>query len=184
MRLLFELFISFFKVGAFTFGGGLAMLPVIRKVAVEEKHWLDDEEMIDCLALSQSLPGMLAINAAIYIGNRKKGFAGAVVAAVGAILPSFITIIVVLTFLGQIEDNRYVQGAFEGIKAASVALILVAALRMGKKVITGKFEWVIAIVAFVLILMGVNAIWAIVSGGVIGYAGYKYRSKRKKGDVS
>jgi chromate transport protein ChrA len=88
MKLLLELFLSFFKIGAFTFGGGMAMLPVIRRVAVEEKQWLSDDEMIDCLALSQSLPGMLAINAAIYIGNRQKGYIGAVMAAAGAILPS------------------------------------------------------------------------------------------------
>ena len=134
--------------------------------------------MIDCLALSQSLPGMLAINAAIYIGNRQKGYIGAVMAAAGAILPSFIIIIVVLTFLGQIEDSPYVQGAFEGIKAASVALILVAAFRMGKKVILDKLDVAIAIASFILIILGVNAIGAILLGGATGYVSIVLRERR------
>jgi len=180
MKFLFELFLTFFKVGAFTIGGGLAMLPIIRKIAVEQKSWLTEEEIIDCFAICQSLPGVIAINAAVYIGNMKRGFAGAVASAIGVILPSFCVIIIILLFLGRIEDSPYVLGAFEGIKAASVGLILVTAYKMGKQVLKGKLEFFIAIVSFsVIVIFGINAIWAIIFGGLAGCISYLY--KRKKG---
>lgn len=179
MKLLLELFLTFFKVGVFTFGGGLAMLPIIRRVAVEQKSWLTEEEIVNCFAISQSLPGVISINAAIYIGNRKKGVLGAVASAIGVILPSFCIIIIILLFLGKIEDSPYVQGAFEGIKAASVALILVAAYKMGKQVLKGKLEYFIAATSFVIIVIaGINAIWAIVFGGLAGFLAFIYRGKR------
>ena len=107
MKLIWELFFSFLKIGTFTFGGGLAMLPLIRKTAVEEKGWMTEDEMVDCLAISQSLPGMLAVNAAIYIGNRKKALVGSIAAALGVILPAFVSILIILLFLGRIEQNRH-----------------------------------------------------------------------------
>ena len=180
MKLIWELFFSFLKIGTFTFGGGLAMLPLIRKTAVEEKGWMTEDEMVDCLAISQSLPGMLAVNAAIYIGNRKKALVGSIAAALGVILPAFVSILIILLFLGRIEQNLYVLGAFEGIKAASVALIAVAAYKMGKQILKGKMEYFIAAVSFLIIVFaGISAIWAIIFGGLVGLASYFYR--RKKG---
>lgn len=179
MKFLWELFFCFLKIGTFTFGGGLAMLPVIRRVAVEEKQWMTDEEIVDCFAVCQSLPGVLAINSAIYIGNKKKGLSGAISAAVGVILPAFIAIVVILLFLGRIEDNTYVQGAFEGIKAASVALILVAAYKMGKQILRGKLEYFIAVVSFfVIVIAEISAVWAILFGGAAGYLAYLYKNKK------
>jgi Chromate transport protein ChrA len=176
MKYLWDLFFSFFKIGTFTFGGGLAMLPMIRKVAVEEKKWLTEEEIIDCFAICQSLPGVLAINAAIYIGNKKYGLSGSIASAMGVILPAFISILIVLLFLGKIENNPYVKGAFEGIKAASAALILVAAYRMGKQVLKGKLGIFIAVVSFsIIVFAGVNAIWVIIFGGLTGILGYQYK---------
>ena len=184
MKYLWDLFFLFLKIGTFTFGGGLAMLPVIRRVAVEDKGWMTEEEIVDCFAICQSLPGVLAINAAIYIGNKKRGIPGSMAAAAGMILPAFISILAILLFLGQIEDNPYVIGAFEGIKAASVALILVAAYQMGKQVLTGKLSYFIMLIAFAVIVFGrMNAIWVIVFGGMTGYLSHKYHqfsAKRKK----
>ncbi|MEG1584113.1 MAG: chromate transporter, partial [Anaerovorax sp.] len=145
MKRLWELFYEFFKMGLFTFGGGLAMLPLIRSLTVEKRKWMTEEEAVDCLALCQALPGVIAINAAIYVGNKQKGLVGAVFATVGVILPSFAIIIGVVLFLGAIEDNPYVNGAFEGIKAASAGLILVAAYQVGKQVMKTKLAWFIAI---------------------------------------
>ena len=180
MKLIWELFIVFLKIGTFTFGGGLAMLPLIRKTVVEEKGWMTEDEMVDCLAVSQSLPGMLAINAAIYIGNRKKALAGSIAASLGVVLPAFVSILAILLFLGRIEENPYVQGAFEGIKAASAALIAVAAYRMGKEILKGRLECFIAAASFLIIVFaGISAIWAIILGGGAGLASYWYR--RKKG---
>src|SRR5665648_691716 len=93
MKELFVLFITFFKMGLFTIGGGLAMLPLIQHTIVDKKGWLTEEGMTDCIAVSQSLPGVIAINAATYVGKTRKGFAGALAASFGVILPSFIIII-------------------------------------------------------------------------------------------
>lgn len=183
MKLLWELFFTFLKIGTFTFGGGLAMLPVIRKAVIEEKGWMSEEEIVDCFAISQSLPGVLAINAAMYIGNRKKAWIGSIAAAIGVILPAFVSILIILMFLGRIEENFYVQGAFEGIKAASAALILVAAYKMGKQILKGKLEYFIAAVSFfIIVFAGINAIWAIVFGGISGLVSHLYR--RKKGGIT
>jgi chromate transporter len=152
MKLIFELFSAFLKIGTFTFGGGLAMLPLIRETTVEKKGWMTESEMVDCLAISQSLPGMLAVNASILVGYRKKALAGSIAAALGVILPAYVSIVVILLFLGKIEENSYVQGAFEGIKAASAALIALAAWQMGKQVLKGKLEYFIAGVSFLIIV--------------------------------
>jgi chromate transporter len=176
MKLILELFFAFLKVGTFTFGGGLAMLPLIQKTAVDEKSWMTEDEMVDCLAISQSIPGMLAVNAAIFIGYRQKKLSGGIAAALGVILPAFVSIVVILLFLGRIEENQYVQGAFEGIKAASVALIAVAAYKMGKQILKGKQEYFIAAVSFiVIVLAGINAVWAIVFGALTGLSAHWYR---------
>lgn len=182
MKLILDLFITFFKIGSFTFGGGLAMLPLIRKAVVDEKGWLTEEEITDCFAIGQSLPGVLAVNAAVYVGNKKKALAGSIAATLGVVLPAFISIVVILLFLGKIEDNLYVKGAFEGIKAASVALILVAAYKLGKQIMKGRIEYFIAAVSFIIVVfIGISAVWAIVFGGLAGLASYWYR-RRKGGD--
>ena len=124
MKELFRLFAAFFKMGLFTFGGGLAMLPLIQRTVVEDYQWMTEEEMIDCIAVTQAMPGVIAINAATYVGNKRKGFTGALSATLGVILPSFIVIILAVLFLGAIGENRYVDGAFTGIKAASCGRIL------------------------------------------------------------
>lgn len=181
MKLIWELFITFLKIGTFTFGGGLAMLPMFRKAVVDEKGWMDEEEMTNCLAVSQSLPGMLAVNAAIYIGKRKRGVAGSIAASLGVVLPAFVSIIIILLFLGKIEENHYVQGAFEGIKAASVALIAVAAYKMGRQILKGKLNCFIAVVSFLIIVFaGISAVWAIIFGGLAGLA-FHFLQERKGG---
>lgn len=159
------------------------MLPLIQNEVVKEKKWMTEEEMIDGLALSQSLPGMIAVNTAIYIGYKKKGLAGSLVSALGAILPAFVSILIIFLFLSSINDNQYVNGALEGIKAASVALITVTAYKIGRQVIKGKLGIFIAAISFILIIFaGINAIWAIVFGGLTGLAFYWYR--RKKGKIT
>ncbi len=184
MKVLWQLFITFLKVGTFTFGGGLAMLPVIRSAVVDEKKWLTDEEIIDCFSVSQSLPGVLALNSSIYVGNKVKGLGGAVVAALGVALPAFISILVFVIFLKQAEDNQYVKGAFEAVQAASVGLILVTTVNMARKIMVGLTEIIIAIASFLLIVVaGVSAVWGIIVGGVAGYVVYILKkAKIARGD--
>lgn len=178
-----SLFWEFLKIGLFTIGGGMAMIPQLQHVVVKEKGWLEDDEMIDCIAISQALPGIIAINAATYIGMKVKGFRGALSATLGVITPSFMIIILVVTVLDSIGDNSYIQGAFTGVKAAVCGLILVTVIKMGKKILRSVFAWILAILTFIaIVLFGINAIWAILVGAVLGviYTALKLRSEKKR----
>lgn len=163
------LFWEFFKVGIFTIGGGIAMIPQIQQVVVEDKKWISEEDMLDCIAVAQSLPGVVAINSATYIGNRMYGVKGALAATLGVVAPSFIIIIVVVSFLGAIGENSYILGAFTGIKAAVCGLIMVTAVKLAKQSLTNVFQWILAAAAFVAIAaFGVTAVWAVLGGAVLG----------------
>ena len=178
---LLELFFIFFKIGSFTFGGGLAMLPLIQNEVVDKRKWVSEEEILDVFAVSQSVPGVIAINSAIFIGNRTFGIAGAVFAALGVILPAFISILLIITLLFSLRENIYVQRIFSGIKAASAALILLAAVKLGKSAIKGKSGYVIAAVSFCFIVVfNIHAAWSVVFGGVAGYLTYLYDKRVKK----
>lgn len=179
MKELLKMFAAFFKIGMFTFGGGLAMLPLIQKAAVDDNKWLTEEEMVDCVAVAQAMPGVIAINTATYVGNRKRGFAGALFATLGVILPSFIVIITAVLFLGAIGENKYVQGAFTAVTASSCALIMYSAYTLGKQVINGVFTAVLAGLGFVLVaFFDVNAVLVIVSGALLGCVYSVIKAKR------
>lgn len=180
--LLWQLFASFFKIGLFTIGGGLAMIPLLERIAVKEKKWFDEEEMMDCLALSQSLPGVVAVNMATYTGKRKGGFAGALAATLGVILPSFLIIILIANILLHVGDNPYVAGAFTGIKAGVCGMILATVIRLGKKNLKDAFGWIIALAAFILIaFLGVSAVWVILGAAACGIVWVLLRKKTEGG---
>ncbi|MCI5721839.1 MAG: chromate transporter [Firmicutes bacterium] len=177
-----QLFLSFFKLGLFTIGGGMAMVPLIQGIVVDEKHWMTEEEAVDCIAVSQGLPGVIAINMATYIGHQKKGIPGAVTATLGVILPSFIIIILIIKILSGIGDNRFVNGALTGIKAAATGLIMFSAYKLGKQVLKGWFQVALALCAFAaIVLLDVNAIWPIVGGIILGLIYTKFRPENKDG---
>ena len=148
-NIYFQLFWSFFKLGLFTIGGGMAMIPLIQGIVVDEKHWMTEEEAVDCIAVSQGLPGVVAINMATYIGHQKKGIGGALAATIGVILPSFVIIILIVKLLQGIGDNPYVQGALVGIKAAATGLIAFSAYKVGKQVLKKPFQWILALASFI-----------------------------------
>lgn len=180
-----QLFWSFFKLGLFTIGGGMAMIPLIQGIVVDQKKWLTEEEAVDCIAVSQGLPGVIAINMATYIGQKKKGFLGAVTATLGIILPSFIIIICIVKLLHGIGENTYVTGALMGIKAAAAGLIAFSAYKVGKQVLKGPFQWVAAAVAFVLItFFGVNAVWTIIGGIAVGLIYHAAKERKTQGGES
>ena len=169
MKAYFQLFITFFKIGLFTVGGGLAMLPLIQRAVVEDRKWMTEEEMVDCLTVCQSLPGVMSINAATYVGKTQKGIPGALVASLGTVLPSFVLILLAILFLQTIGDNAHIQGAFSALKAASCAMILYAAYIMGRKVMRSVFAWVLAITSFVMIVfLGLAVPWVILLGVLSG----------------
>ncbi len=182
-NLYLQLFWLFFKLGLFTIGGGMAMVPLLQEKVCDEKGWMTEEETVDCLAVSQGLPGVVAINMATYVGYKMKKLPGAVIATLGTIIPSFVIIILVVLFLDTIAENPYVQGALTGIRAAATGLIAFAAWKLGKQVLAGKgvFEWALALASFVIIaFFDVNAVWVILGSIAVGILYSLVLSKRVK----
>ena len=134
MKKLLTMFISFFKIGAFTFGGGYAMIPIIEAEVVTKRGWLEKEEFLDILAISQSFPGALAVNSSIFIGYKIGGILGGVLALLGVVLPSFFIILIVAMFFQQFRNNPTVELVFKGISAAVPMLVLVAVVSLSKSV--------------------------------------------------
>ncbi|MBQ8506077.1 MAG: chromate transporter [Clostridia bacterium] len=149
MKILLEIFLTFLKIGAFTFGGGYAMIPLIQREVVEKKKWITDEDILDIVAIAESTPGPIAINAATFVGYRTAGFRGAFCATFGVVLPSFIIIALISFVLEQFQGLKAVQYAFFGVRAGVLALILKAFWNMAKQQ-KGKFAYIIAAAAFVL----------------------------------
>ncbi len=177
------MFVLFFKLGLFTIGGGMAMVPLLQEKVCDEKGWLTEEETVDCLAVSQGLPGVIAVNMSTYVGYKLKGLPGAIIATAGTIIPSFVIIILVVLFLDTIAENPYVQGAMVGIRAAATGLVAYAAYKLGKQVLKGKgaFEWTVALVALVLVaFFDINAVWVILGSIVLGIAYTMVVSRRAK----
>lgn len=177
------LFWEFFKVGMFIIGGGAVMIPLIEDMAVRKKGWLTNEEIIDCIAISQSLPGAIAVSAATFIGKKEGRLPGAIFATTGVILPSFIVISLVVIFFGQYIDNPHVQGAFIGIKAAMCGLVGMTAYRLGKRVCKTPFHFILAIGGFIAVgVCNVSAMWVVVAAGLLGFLWAIVEKKFKKGE--
>jgi len=133
MKDLLELFLTFFKIGLFTFGGGYAMISVIEDNAVQKKHWITDDDMMNVTVIAESTPGPIAINCATFVGAKRKGVPGAIAATFGVVLPSFLIILLLAKVLDRLLEYRPVIWAFAGIKAAVGLLIIDAAVKMIKK---------------------------------------------------
>lgn len=164
-----QLFKSIFKIGAFTFGGGYAMIPLIEKEVVDNKKWISKEEFMDVLLVSQSLPGALAINTSIFLGYKIAGFMGAILALLGVVLPSFLIILVIAAFFMQFRNNYYVNAAFMGISAAVPMLVLIGALSLSKglkKELRTGVTIIIAVIA--LSVFKLNPILVIIISAVYG----------------
>jgi len=164
-----NLFWEFFKLGLLTIGGGMAMIPQMQRIAVEDNGWLTDEEVIDCIAVSQSLPGIVAINMGTYIGRKMAGFKGALCATIGVALPSFVIIILAVLVLDRIDDNPWIDGAFTGVKAAVCGLLIVTAISLGRQVIRTPVQSIMMAAAIAAVAFGgINALWVILGAAVLG----------------
>ena len=169
IKFYIELFGSFFKIGAFTIGGGYAMIPLIQDEVVGKKKWLGEEEFIDMIAIAQSAPGVIAINTSIFVGYRLAGFMGAVVASLGSALPSFLIILVIASCFTRFKDNSYVERAFMGIRPAVVALIVAPVWKMGKSAkITWKTLWIPIVTALLIWRMGVSPVLCVAVALLVG----------------
>ncbi|MDE6407639.1 MAG: chromate transporter [Anaeroplasmataceae bacterium] len=174
MNIYLDLFLTFFKLGATTFGGGYAMMSQIKESVVEKKEWLSNDELLEVFAISESTPGPVAINMATYIGFQKGKILGSILATLGVVLPSFIIIFIISLFLNKFLENQYVAYAFVGIKCAVAFLILKAGLNLLKKM--PRSIWQVSLFFIVLTLMIVlelfsknfSSIYLIIIGGVVG----------------
>ena len=168
MMIYLQLFFEFFKAGLFAIGGGMATLPFLYDIS-DKTGWFTYGQLADMVAISESTPGPIGVNMATYVGYKKKGVIGAVITTFGVVLPSFVIIILVVSFLRSVDDNKYVQGVLEGIKAAATGLIAFAAYKMGKQTLKNPFQWLTAAAAFVLVaFLGINAVWVILAGILAG----------------
>lgn len=170
MKRLCEIFFVFFKIGLFTIGGGYAMLPIIQKEVVETKGWMTDEEFLDSISLTNSLPGPLATNSATFVGYRVNRVPGAIAAILGAATPSVIIILLIAMVFTNIMDYPVVQYVFDGVRPAVVALILYAVIKLAKSAkITQYLNWIVAGLGFVAIaLFGLHPILVVVSAALYG----------------
>lgn len=141
------MFFIFFKIGAFTLGGGYAMVPLIEKEIVDKNKWINREDFIDMLALAQSAPGPIAVNTAVFVGYKVLGIPGVIVTVLGSVLPSFIIILLIAVFFVQVKDNQIVERIFKGIRPAVVALIAAPVIRLGKSAKINKKTLIIPVIA-------------------------------------
>lgn len=165
------LFSVFFKIGLFTFGGGYAMIPLISRELVEKRKWIDEQEIVDVLALAQSVPGAVAINAATLMGRRLHGTRGALAATTGVILPSFVIITLIAAFFSRFQDALVAQAAFRGLRPAVAALLVLAVWKVGKSSVRDGLGWALAVVAtFAVVVLRLHALYAIVGAAAVGIA--------------
>ena len=170
MNIYLEAFGIFFKIGTFTFGGGYAMVPLIQDEIVDKRKWISKDDFIDLLAISQSTPGIFAVNISIFIGYKLRGVKGSILAALGSILPSFLIILAIAIFFHQFQDNPVVERIFKGIRPAVVALIAAPTFSMAKSAKINKYTIIIPIISALLIwLLGVSPIYIIIIAGLGGF---------------
>lgn len=169
MTSLWSIFFSFLKIGAFTFGGGYAMIPLIEAEMIQKRRWLSHEEFINQLTIAQSVPGPIALNTAVFVGYKTRGVKGALAALIGVVIPSFFIILLIASCFTDFKDNHIVAAAFKGMRPAVVALIAAPLINMAK----GMNWWkiLLALAAATLIwLLGLSPIWFIFLGALVGIA--------------
>jgi len=178
MSIYISLFKTFFKIGAFTFGGGYAMIPLIEEEIVDKKGWIEREEIMDLFAIAQSIPGAIAINTATLVGYKKAGKRGGICATFGVILPSFIIISIIAAFFASFAHLPLVHAIFMGINGAVVLLILKAALKMTRLAVVDVLSGLSMLMTVLMILFtSINPIIMILAGASIGLIRYFIEKK-------
>ncbi len=181
LKTLLSVFWVFFRIGAFTFGGGYAMIPLISEETVNKKKWITDNDILDIIAIAESTPGPIAINSATFVGYRVAGFWGSFFATLGVVLPSFVIITIISYVLYEFKQLSAVKYAFNGIRAGVLALILKAVLKMYKQCPKEWFSYVIMALAFVAVaFLNIPVIYCIIGCAVLGLV-YSLALKGKVG---
>ena len=180
-RLALQLFWVFFKIGLFTFGGGLAMISLISREVAENKKWITEKEMGDIVIVAESTPGAIAVNTATYVGYKTAGVLGSIFATLGVVLPSFIIISVIYVFFDLFKDNVWVAAAFKGIRAAVIVLLFNAVLKLFKPMQKNAVTIIGACLVFLVTLFtDVNSIYLILAGGILGIVYFVDKNTKAK----
>ena len=180
MKTLLDLFITFAKLGAITFGGGYAMLPIIQREIVEKKKWATEEEVLDYYAIGQCTPGVIAVNTATFIGQKKKGVLGGVFATLGVVFPSVIIITVIAAFISNFADYPAVKNAFAGIRVCVAVLIINAIIKLWKKSVVDVLTFLIFLAVTVLsFIFDLSPIIYVVSASIIGIIAKNVEVRKK-----
>ncbi|MBQ2675917.1 MAG: chromate transporter [Clostridia bacterium] len=181
MKSALKLFLVFARIGAFTFGGGYAMLPLIQKEAVENQKWISDDDLLSIVAIAESTPGPIAINTATFVGYKVAGILGSACATLGVVMPSFLIIYAISFVLEQFQSLQIIQYAFNGIRAGVLALIVKALWTMYKKCPKHLVSYIITALAFVVAAFtDVNIIFIIIACAVIGIIYGKWQTRKVK----
>lgn len=178
-----KLFLTFFKIGAVTFGGGLAMLPMIEHDICKIHKWINEDELLEITAISESTPGPIAINVATYVGYQVAGFWGAFFATLGVVMPSFIIIVIISYFLQHFAENKIVRYAFIGIRAGVLVLVLKAFVTLFRKSKKDIFFYIVATLSFLtVVFFKVNVFIVIILSALVGLM-FTLIAKKNKGDT-
>ena len=174
---LWQIFTVFAKIGAFTIGGGYAMIPIIQR-EMSKRGWISDDELPDIVALSQSAPGVMAVNISIFAGYRLRGIPGSVAATLGSVTPSFIIILAIAMFFSAFRDNPWVERAFKGIRPVVISLILVPMINMARKSCTTWWKWALATASLVLVaFLNVSPIYILLVVIILGFSATYYKER-------
>lgn len=184
-RKLLQIYWTFMKISPVTFGGGFAMMPLMKKEVVEKRKWINDEEVIDAFALGQSAPGSVGVNSSAFIGYRVAGLKGALAATIGMMTPTFFIVIVLSLLFLTVRNNHIVEAAFQGIRPAVVALIVYAALTTAKSSILDKSTLALAAISvFLLVVFHAHPILLIFVGMSAGIVIQKVKFRKNGGSTS
>lgn len=174
--MLLKFFLTCNKIGAFTLGGGYAMIPIMEREFVDKNHWMDKQEFMDIMVVAQTTPGIFSIDMASHIGYKLRGVWGGIIGALGIALPSIIAILIIAMFFRNFKDNPYVGKFFMGVRPAVVALIASPCFTMAKTAnITWKTLWIPVLCCVLIACFDISPIWIIIVAGVAGYLWGKYR---------
>lgn len=179
MKNILTLFLTFLRIGAFTFGGGYAMIPLIQKEISEKRGWITDDDILDIIAIAESTPGPIAINSATFVGYKVAGFWGSFFSTLGIVIPSFVIISIISLVLREFQDYKGVQYAFYGIRAGVLALIIKALWSMYKQCPKNLISYIIAAGAFIAAaILGINVLYVIIGCAAVGLV-YSFIAQRR-----
>lgn len=170
MKVLWNLYVSWFKMGLFTFGGGYAMLPMIQKEVIEKHHWASEDEIMDYYAIGQVTPGIIAVNTATFVGYKIKGIIGGIVSTLGVVSPSVVIISLIAGLISNFSELEVVQHALRGIQVAVCVLMFTAIRGLYKKGVKGTLPFIIFVSAFILsYFTNISTMILVIIAGVAGY---------------